>query len=321
MVDGEFPRDSVAECKSTRRNGAEHSNTGGDDARRTSETASSAERVQMPFLHEQLARHKVDLRRYESFSPELVRFAAPPGLSPDHAQLVVNIVVLDHRSLHAFGARSSARAEVKALLQNAVITAGHQLVDSQSSSARCELGEVLPAIGLYRQAEEIFLRHLQARNRLRYLMGVALGILFLVAVSFAVQAGILPDGLDYAIPPRLLPTIIFFSGLGSIVSVLLRLSDLDVVKEISRSVLLISGTGRPLVASAFALVIYSAISSGLVAVSIGAGSEIGAGASIGAGNQIGGAYLVVAFLCGFSERFAKDLLERVERTRESQRRE
>lgn len=84
---------------------------------------------------------------------------------------------------------------------------------------------------------------------------------------------------------------------------------------VANPTLLISGTGRPLVASAFALVICIAMYNGLVAISIGTGNQSGTGEKFGV-------YLVAAFFCGFSERFAKDLLERAERTpREPQRSE
>jgi hypothetical protein len=313
--DGTPARDGLLDANSrdkSRFNGSEETVTNGG-------RNDQDERLQVPFVREQLPRRRVGLRRYESFAHELVRFSPAPNLPPDHAELVVKIVVLDHRSWHAFGAHPSARAEVKALLQNAVITAGYSLVGAGADGPCKEVGDARPAIGLYNQAEEIFLRHLQSLNRLRYLVGVAIGIVLLVAVAFAVGAEVFPDRLGKAVPVDLLPLIIFFAALGSIVSVLLRLSKLDMVKEISRSVLIVSGAGRPLIASAFALVIYIALSNKLIAVSLG-DSEASLAGSIGAlfdparANvaQIGG-YMVVAFLCGFSERYAADLLERVER--------
>ena len=242
----------------------------------------------------------VDLGRYESFYPELVGFSPAPDLSADEQQLVRDIVVLDHRSLHAFGPHSEPRAEVKALLQNAVIVAGYQLVGTDVSEDG--VGSTLPrkthaAIGLYRQAQDIFLRHLQSKNRLLYLGGVFIGILLLVLVAFGVS--FLPAGVTRSVDQQLFPALIFFAGLGTVVSVLLRLSTLDVVQEISRPILLISGMGRPFVASAFALVIYLMLSNKLVSVSLSQSNEPGS-------------YLVVAFLSGFSERFAQDLLDRVQ---------
>jgi len=52
-----------------------------------------------------------------------------------------------------------------------------------------------------------------------------------------------------------MPGLIWFAGLGSIVSVLMRLTTLDVGREISWWMLVISGGGRPFVATAFAFVI------------------------------------------------------------------
>jgi hypothetical protein len=240
----------------------------------------------------------LDLGRYESFARELVSFSPPDNLSDQEQQLIRDIVVLDHRSLHAFGPYSEPRAEVKALLQNAVIAAGYSL-DGVPTSPPRESGpprNTNAAYGLYVQADRIFHRHLQSKNRLAYLAGVVLGILLLVLV--ALEARYLPIGIAKSVDPELFPALIFFAGLGSIVSVLLRLSSLDVVREISRPILLISGLGRPFVASSFALVIYLMLASKLVSVSLNTTDA--------------GAYLVVAFLCGFSERFAQDLLDRVQ---------
>jgi hypothetical protein len=235
----------------------------------------------------------VDLGRYESFASELVRFLPPDDLPPEHGELVSKIVVLDHRSLHAFGPHSQARAEVKALLQNAVISAGYSLGDFVPEKVK----PIAAPAALYKQAEEIFTRHMETRNRTYYVVGVAGGILLLtIAGSLAAY---LPRAVQEAIDPDLVPALIWFAGLGSIVSVLMRLSTLDVVREISARILVISGTGRPFVASAFALVVYLVMTSKLVSLSLGSQANAGA-------------YFVVAFLCGFSERFAKDILDRTE---------
>jgi hypothetical protein len=243
---------------------------------------------------------------YEDLHPELVSFAVPAGVSPEEQELITNIVVLDHRSLHALGRRSSARTEIRALLVNAVSSAGYNLnsrghaTDSMRSGTNTAKG----AIGLYRQAEALFHQHLQGKNRLTYLAGVAIGIAVLVLGAFFAPR--LPAGVSFAIDPGTVPALLLFSGLGSIVSVLTRLDSLDLVKEISRPILIISGAGRPFVAGAFALVVYMALSSGLISISIQQ-----------PGVSPAARYLVVAFLCGFSERFAQDILSRLEASKQS----
>lgn len=236
---------------------------------------------------------KVDLGRYESFAPYLVRFVTPAELPPEHADLVSKIVVLDHRSLHALGVASPGRAEVKALLQNAVISAGYSLGDFQPTEAK----PIATAAGLYKQAEEIFLRYMESRNRLLYICGVIGGVLLLMGGGFL--AKFLPGAISDALPYQKIPALVWFAGLGALVSVLLRLSKLDVVREISWPILLLSGLGRPFVASAFAVVVYLAMTTKMLSVTVGDG-QLGTG-------------FVVAFLCGFSERFAQDILERTER--------
>ena len=151
-------------------------------------------------------------------------------------------------------------------------------------------------MGLYIQAQAIFLRYLQSINRLWYVGGVFCGVLMLVFFALCARL-LMPVGLAQAVRPDLLTALIFFAGLGSIVSVLLRLSKLDVAKEVLRTVLIISGMGRPFVASAFAVVVYLLVQNKLIAVALTSDTD--------------GAYFVIAFLCGFSERFAEDLLARV----------
>ncbi len=239
----------------------------------------------------------IDLRRYASFAHELVRFAAPDHPSDEDSDLVRDIVVLDHRSLHAFGAHSQPRAEVRALLQNAVIAAGYLLFLGESpASTKGGARNIRAAVGLYAQAQAIFLRYLQSINRLWYVGGVFCGVLLLVLFAFGARL-LMPAGVAQAVRPDLLTALIFFAGLGSIVSVLLRLSKLDVAKEVLRTVLIISGMGRPFVASAFAVVVYLLVHNKLIAVALTSDSD--------------GTYFVIAFLCGFSERFAQDLLARV----------
>jgi hypothetical protein len=245
-------------------------------------------------------KQRADLGDYASLGPYLVRFSPPDDIPPEHEELVRDIVVLDHRSIHALGAHGPARTEVKALLTNAVVTAGYWLAETYPPPMWPKVRNVAPARGLYQQAELIFERYLQSRNRLTYLGGVCIGIGFLVGVAFVTR--VLPKALVESSPPELLPGLIFFAGLGAIVSVLLRLTSLDLVKEVSRTVLLVSGAARPFVASAFAVVVFLLLQSKLIAVSFAAEKD-GGGAT--------GQYLVIAFLCGFSERFAQELLDRV----------
>src|SRR5262245_27683655 len=237
----------------------------------------------------------IDLRSYDSFAHELVGFQLPAHSSEADSDLVRDIVVLDHRSLHSFGVHSRPRAEVKALLQNAVIVAGYVLFHQGVATGSTEVRDTRAAIGLYAQAQAIFLRYLQSINRLWYVAGVVLGTFILVIVAFGVR--FLPATLAEAVAPGLLTTLIFFAGLGSLVSVLLRLSKIDLANEVLRLILVISGAGRPFVAGAFALVVYLLLSNKLIAVTLTSESV--------------GTYCVIAFLCGFSERFAQDLLGRV----------
>jgi len=239
----------------------------------------------------------IDLGRYESFAYELVQFAPTEQPNEEAQDLIRDIVVLDHRSLHALKVGGPARAEVRALLQNAVICAGFELADASGNRTSGGMQNIRAARGLFAEAEEMFTRHLQAKNRMTYLVGVLLSVALIVVLSIVA----LP--FQSALFKHYLPTILMFAGLGSMVSVLLRLSKLDLVKEVSRAVLLVSGFARAFVAAAFGIVLYLVLISGLIAVKLAEGSDTPA---------FQAKILVVAFLCGFSERFAQDILDRVQ---------
>jgi hypothetical protein len=233
--------------------------------------------------------------------------------------LVRQIVVLDHRSLHALGVRSESRAEVRALLQNAVIVAGYSLeiADGQWSAPRAGSRPLEAAEGLYAQAEDIFQQHLLSHNRLLYVAGVVVGAVLFSIVGFGIYFSQLkhyaPEDVRKIFSDRLVG-LMLFASIGTLTSVLMRLKDLDVGREVSKLILLISGIGRPFVAISSAVIAYLLLEFKLVSVQFGAAA--GGGATPGSTTTAAAAYLVVAFFCGFSERFAQDLLGKFEGKRD-----
>jgi hypothetical protein len=150
----------------------------------------------------------------------------------------------------------------------------------------------------WRERRRAYYHHNQTKNRIRYLAGAAAGIvlatllgagLFLVARS--------PSNAQF-IDSRLLLLILMFAGMGSITSVLTRISSIDLSEETSDFSVFISGFARPVVAIFFAIVVYLILTSKIVDIKFGNPP----------GDQANGVYLVSSFLCGFSERFATDII-------------
>jgi hypothetical protein len=143
-------------------------------------------------------------------------------------------------------------------------------------------------------AEATLRKYAAVRNRLRYLTGSIIGI------TVAIVLGALLFKLDWLareIPHELGVEIVVFAGIGSLVSVLTRLSSLDLGEQLNPYLVYITGFSPPVVAVANAVVVYLILSSGIIQLKIGNGSTTPTAV-----------YLVAAFLTGFSERFAQNII-------------
>jgi hypothetical protein len=220
----------------------------------------------------------------EQYWNVLISFPMPSEPSADQSTLIKDIVRLDHRSLHTLSGRAKERGEVRDLLVNV----GNLLLDGQTVAARA----------LFQNAEDIFLQHIQARNRLRYLLGVLMGVVVMIgfAAIFSLS-GVLDKEL-----PLSVPLIVLFAGMGAITSVLTRLSSINLRDQTSNQLIYISGASRPVTAVFLSIVICLVLA--LQIIEIHAGIVDGDAAPVGL-------YLIAAFLSGFSERWAKDVLARV----------
>jgi hypothetical protein len=218
---------------------------------------------------------------------DILKFYPPANPTPEQEAVIVDIASLDHRSLHRLRPGSSERQEVKRLLWNAV-------------TACCERGSASQARLLYKKAEDAYYDFVQVRNRLRYLVGMLIGVLAAAVLGTCVV--LLGGQLEPYVSPGLLPLMMLFAGLGSIASVLGRLSSIDLRQEPSEVMILISGATKPLVAIIFAVVVFLILDSKVLDIKIGTSAG---------GGKNDGIYLVTSFLCGFSERFATDIISRV----------
>lgn len=131
---------------------------------------------------------------------------------------------------------------------------------------------------------------------------LGLGVLLYLALPLAFIQ--LPRWLDrkelFGIETELLIMVAFAGALGSIVSIMVRIQDFAGLKDTDPSVLFFTGFFKPVIGASFALFIFAAIRSGLIPVTIKEGTE---------------RYflLALAFVAGFSERFARDIVSSTER--------
>jgi hypothetical protein len=89
-------------------------------------------------------------------------------------------------------------------------------------------------------------------------------------------------------------------ALGSVVSILVRITDFAEIRVLNPPGLFWTGFFKPIIGACFALFVYSTFKSGLLEVNQAVNSTF--------------LYLSLGFAAGFSERFAPDLVSRVERT-------
>jgi hypothetical protein len=217
---------------------------------------------------------------------DILKFRAPPDPTPEQDAFIADVASLDHRSLHRLSPKSTERQEVKRLLWNAV-------------TAAFERGSIPQARLLYQKAEQAYYDHVQIRNRLRYLLGMAMGILVVAMLGGTLM--LIAGYLEPYVAPSLLLLILLFAGLGSVASVLSRLSSIDLRQEPSDVMIILSGATKPIVAIIFAIVVFLILD--LKVLDIQFGSSTGPRS-----NEL---YLVSSFLCGFSERFATDIISRI----------
>jgi hypothetical protein len=129
-------------------------------------------------------------------------------------------------------------------------------------------------------------------------LGTLLFLLLYVATPLAVLQ--LPSwlaGLEefFGIQAQLFVIVAVGGAVGSIVSMMARIQDFAGLKGTDPSVLFFTGFFKPVIGASFALFIFALIQSGLIPVTIKPGTE---------------KYFLLAlsFICGFSERLARDVV-------------
>jgi hypothetical protein len=145
------------------------------------------------------------------------------------------------------------------------------------------------------QARSCYDRSAQRQAQIEYFIGMAIGVALLVGGLFAL--GLLAHA-HFGTEPLLYTPLA--AGLGAFVSVLARMTrgQLRLSNESGRTIMRLLGLIRPLLGALFGAAIYVMVSGGLLTISP---PKPGRDVFF---------YLGIAFVAGFSERFAQDMVAR-----------
>jgi len=219
----------------------------------------------------------------------LLTFSLPRDAGKALNDLAFEIGNIDKRAHRLLGVGTPEWEAVIMLLVNAISIGLHAKLPEEGTK-------------LCTQSKELLEHYVAVRNRIYYLIGMTIGVLVSVLIIF------IPYRFEKFLEPyfsaHLLVFICLFAGMGSIASILTRVLKMEELKqELAPSAIIVSAAGRPVVAIFFAIVVFLILEQGIVTI------------EIGSADNPDKFYLVVAFLCGFSERFAQDIIARVSGTK------
>jgi hypothetical protein len=223
----------------------------------------------------------------------------PVGADERKSKLATEIARLDKKAYRELGFGTDEWNDVLRLLVSAISTGLKGDFYDQSEKVVAEAEWLLS-----------YYRELLPRNRVRYLFGTALGVVFAVLLGLVLGPllAFVADSMSFL----LIVAVCTLAALGSVASVLTRLMSITTLtREHSASTVVISGAINPTVAALIAVAVFLVLQSGVVSVTVG---------SAGTANSLE-LKLVVAFLCGFSERFGPDILAKISPTKKRQKNE
>lgn len=220
-------------------------------------------------------------------TPKAKRFPAPP-LSinmPDSPTADQILLVARVRALEArLRLRNPRRQPAIIVLLQGAVDAG--MLDIAK-------GEVALT-----QATDAYMRGLQTVNRGMYALGATIGALLALLISalLVLLAQMHWPPLKNLTEPANLASLCFYSVAGSLTSIMTRLTKMDLKDEESRLFVAFSAMIQPFIALGLMSVIYVVFEFNMLGISLTSSNPEKA-------------VWVVAFLCGFSERFAPGLLD------------
>jgi hypothetical protein len=231
--------------------------------------------------------------------PAQKAFAYTPITIPpvDHPTADQLLILGDIRSLEARVVQRElwSAASVRELLQAA-------------ANAATIGGDPAKAREAFAKAEIVFQNDVQTKNRMFYLVGIAFGLIAIGVLAGSVLGVAHWLKLIALARPEMVIDLFAFAGLGSLTSVLARLSTIDLKDELRRKWVVISAGVRPIMAVSFAAITYLLLNFDLVTFS-----------GFDTPGKKKALIWIAAFLCGYSERFAQDLLDRLPFTKSDER--
>jgi hypothetical protein len=163
-------------------------------------------------------------------------------------------------------------------------------------------GDLAKARRLFYAALETYRSSTCSGNQLVLFFGAAagaIGMLVMVACALALQQMTETSRyLTELAAPEVVAGVSFFAVAGSLTSLLVRLRNIDLSEEDDRLIVALTGVFQPTVAMGFATVVYAILAAQVVPLAA-------------TGPALRGIEYLAAFLCGFSEKFAPALLDRV----------
>jgi hypothetical protein len=215
----------------------------------------------------------------------------PPTATPEDRALVAEI-----RTIHR-------QAYTDLAFIDRCRWAGYNSVES-----KLRIGAESLQAGLYDEAKRLvtsaqatYREQLGAQRKIWYLWGVLIGIGLLGGLVVGLHAA--SSSLDNVISQQFALQLLIFAGMGTLASVLMRLGSFSIETYATRVLVMISGISRPLVAVFVTFAMYTILKSHLQTVTVN-GNDL---TNVDKSSYV---YFTAAFLCGFSERFGKDLISR-----------
>jgi hypothetical protein len=224
-----------------------------------------------------------------TFTYTPVKLPDETGFSAEQTLLIADIRALEQKVIQR---RLWSAPSVRELLQGAADATVHADALDKAREA-------------FDKAEKVFQDDVQTKNRMFYLIGALFGTVTAGVMTWAVLRLAKWWGVTTLAATDTVITLFVFAGMGSAASVLTRLSTIDLKDELRKKWVVISAGTRPLLAIAFASVIYVILKGKIVAFQGFDDDE-----------HLLPLIWVAAFLCGFSERFAVDILDRVPFTKQ-----
>lgn len=133
----------------------------------------------------------------------------------------------------------------------------------------------------------------------RVILGLGTLLYFAIPALLMFGPRLLKSGAVLGLESSSLALVALAGALGSIVSIMVRIEDFGAFKDVDQSVLFFTGFFKPVIGMAFALFVFAVLNSGIIPISIEP-----------AKSQY--FFAALAFVSGFSERFAADVASRTE---------